>query len=381
MIRSKYVLALAAAILLSGCDYIIEHSKFNLTSEQMARMKSIDYLDKDEFKIDMPAFLSEQLSSLEKRLAAKGMLKQTANESGFCKANASFSIAGFTQSAPIATLSPMIYGSSLAGDRVIDVSLVTASMATPDHKNTLAAGIPHGTKLGFADFEAFRKRITDASNAQGQGITLPGTQMSASANTFVADVMLDAGAAAKVPLLGYLGAYYTGKFVDRFGNPVDKPIIKNGLDDGTISAFIRILLETGADSIKPYEPVVRTSKTPDKFYGKDKSPTFHEFLATELIDVEPNGSTGVSAKESKLIEAGSNFIAEQGLTFFGGLLEFLGGVDIGFVVAPNFTIGSNHTLKAIARSVIETALRRGAERGIYCLAEKYDVDALASVIK
>jgi hypothetical protein len=179
------------------------------------------------------------------------------------------------------------------------------------------------------------------------------------------------------PLLAYIGVYYSGQFIDRFGQSVTKPTFTNGIQDATISNFVRILLETEFDSFKPFEPVLMDGKN----YISGKEPTFHKvFGASVELPVASSGDKGVSAKEYKLIQAGANAIADQGLTLFSGLLKSLSAVNIGLVIAPNFAIGSNATLEDIAQAVIETSLRRGAERGLYCLMAKYNFDKVADII-
>jgi hypothetical protein len=186
------------------------------------------------------------------------------------------------------------------------------------------------------------------------------------------------GSAAHSPLLAYLGAYYRGGFVDRFGKTIDKPSFKNGIEDGTISNLVRILLEVAIDSSPKQEPAL-TDATGKVFYPENKEPTFHKVFGKGLV-VAPDGKQGISKAESKLIETGANFISEQALTASSALLEFLGSIDVGFVIAPNFAIGGNDTLKTVARTVIETSVRRGAERGLFCLVEKYPLDDIAGVI-
>ena len=356
----------AIGLILSGCDFFLESSKFNLTSEQMSKVESVDILDEATFKVTMPKFLRGQIAQLEKQLLATGKVKQVKEDdqlSDYCK------------SAPtVSGLASQIYGSALERDPVIEASLATMMMGSTTNQMTARVNENETKPLGWTDFESLRRKIAGASSVENSGLKLKGVPPTTGQLSLFSSL-----AAGKVSLFGYFGTYYNGKFVDRFGIVLEKPSIKNGIDDGTISGFFRVLIEAGVDSITPYEPVLTDGTT---FPPRDQEPTFRKYVG-KAADVGPTatGDLGISLKELKVIESGSNLFADQGLTLLGGFLEFLGGIDIGLIIAPNFAIGSNNTLKALARTVIETSLRRGAERALFCLAEKYNLDAIGDIIK
>lgn len=393
--RCGLIGTLVIAASLSACDTMIENSKFNSANEQIGRVENLDVVNEKEFKFDMTKFVAGQLFAIQTKLDEK-KVRATGNVPGLCQANIILATLKAPDSANTLTskLNATI-GTKLATDRVMQVSIVTGFMGSGSQSemDALDTVVPGGTALGFADFQVFLRQITDAAEAGEQGISLPGALSEESKTTLLQAILFDratfsenAGpaieASSNSPLLAYLGAYYQGKFVDRFGKSIEKPSFKNGVEDGTISNFVRILLETGIDSITPYEPVLKDDS--GKFYPGDKQPTFDKVFgklpgASEKI--VSDGGQGVTEAESKLIEFGSNLIAEQAVTAASALLEFLASVDIGFVVAPNFAIGGNDTLKSLARGVIETSVRRGAERGLFCLVKKYNLNDVALVLK
>ena len=311
----------------------------------------------------MPKFLRGQITQLEKQLLATGKVRQVIEDN---------QLSDYCKNAPaVSGLASQIYGSALERDPVIEASLATMMMGSTSQMTAL---VNETKPLGWTDFESTRRKIAGASSVENSGLKLKGVPPTIGQLSLFQSLVAD-----KVSLFGYFGTYYNGKFVDRFGNLLEKPSIKNGIDDGTISGFFRVLIEAGVDSITPYEPVLTDGTT---FPPRNQESTFRKYVG-KAADVPPTvtGDLGISLKELKVIESGSNLFADQGLTLLGGFLEFLGGIDIGLIIAPNFAIGSNHTLKAFVRTVIETSLRRGAERALFCLAEKYNLDAIGDIIK
>jgi hypothetical protein len=181
-------------------------------------------------------------------------------------------------------------------------------------------------------------------------------------------------------LLLYYDRYIRGKFVDRFGNQIEKPDIKNGLTGGTISGFVRVFVEAAFDAnpILQEPLVVDDDKNPKKWFptGSETRPTA-SYLPTSLVPlvrVVPKANCGISAEETQLVRTASNFVADQAVALSGALLDALGSVHVGFIVGGNFSVGDSETVRAVAKTTIETATRRLVQRGAYEVAAKYNID-------
>jgi hypothetical protein len=354
---------------LSGCSLIMEKSKFNSASEHMNRVSKSNIIENEEFKINMPMYLTNQIQALEKQVIPKYNPKTNPlSSNSACKSQGVLKIPSSLE--------------TLASNRVVSVILNTVSIGNTQSLNAVAYELDD---LGFADFENFRRMITDAVHAKSDGLNLRGVATDKAYEKLFASLLSPPSVSTDrkdSPLLAYYGAYYHGKFVDRFGNSLEKPSIKNGIEDGTIASFIQVFTEFLSDLVEPKLPILIESSPVKRYYPKDKEPTFHKVFQGSgyEYEVKKSGLKGISGKESKVIETGANLIANQGLTLFSGFLELLSEIHVGFIIAGNFSVGSNDTLKTVARSVIETALRRGAERALYCLMEKYDFDTVADII-
>jgi hypothetical protein len=382
---TRLTIAALCPIVVAGCtiDSLIDGSRYNKTDELMNRLLSSDVAAREEFQIDLDEFITRQIEILDSRMSASPRFAARAAPPTpvFCSDPQS-TFAQLVQTIEV-TVSP-----ALARDRVFQAALATGTFTTPAAQRTMmATAEAPRRKLTFADFENFRRTITDASASSARTLEFAGTARQALSNTrstvfsdlFVNNEIARGMALArgkKSPFASYVGAYYRGTFIDRFGEGLEKPSFKNGIEDGTIANFARVLIELGLDSDKRKPILTGASGYLPK---KDKEPTYHKVFGLKQPAAKTGGA-GVSEKEFKLILSGANLLADQGLTLFSGALEFLGGIDIGLVVLPNFTIGSNNTLKTLARTVIETSLRRGGERALFCLMEKYDFDALADAM-
>lgn len=393
MSHVRAVYAFCAMGLLSGCDHVIASSRYNVTENQITALKEVDIPNLKEFKVDMPSYLADQLAKLDAAFASSGFVKSEKSPSEACSLKPKSQIESFAKEALLAG------EASPQAQRVASVALRTATMGLPVGVGALK---DEDNALSLTDFEEFRRWVSDSGSVAQPALWAGVAELSPSPDSLLSSTVKAYASEENSekkgpPLLGYWGAYYKGGFVDRLGNKIDKPNLKNGIDNGTIANFIRVLLEFGADSVSPEPVLADSAESPTKYYpkgkGKESMPTFYAvFKAQEgdafrkiekIVATNDDGTekeAGVTAAESRFIEAGSNLIAEQGLVAASGILEFLSSIDVGFVIAPNFAVGDNDTLKTVARSVIETSLRRGAQLGVYCLVEKYDLNKFASVI-
>ena len=368
---------------LTACESLLRNISLNAPDKQLALVAEADIVDQEEFAINMPQFLARQLRDLDEAMAAQGYERNP----DFARSAARFCDIGedaVHRMADVASASRTLRSSAFLDNDVMQAVIATAATG---HLGPLS-GSRIETKfapfeLRYADFEEFRRLISDAVNASVSTLDLQGVDREAPDMTFASILVprsRDLEEVDDAPLLAYLGAYYNGAFVDRFGNVLEKPAFENGVEDGTIANFVQVIVELAADLPAPRLAALVDGKDPPTFYpGQGEEPTFHKVFKEQKVVAE-QGDAGISVLETKLIATGANFIADQGLTLFSGFLEALSEFHIGFVVAGNFAIGSNDTLMTVARVVIETALRRGAERGMHCLTEKYDLDAVAEII-
>jgi hypothetical protein len=363
------------AVAIAGCDFAIDSSKFNVTDEQFKKLSSVDIVDRDEFKIDMRLYLAQQLAAIETKIIAANKAKALSNPEfgqiqdlpSLCSPDE----AVFAMTEATGLLDTGLRG--LATDPVMIAILQTAQLGLPTRKIEYLESNPQ--RLGYREFEAFRRKISAAGLSGATGSWLSNDDEARMS------LLADAIGTSDVPMLKYFSSYYKGSFVDRFGNTIEKPSIENGIEDGTISGFLRVLLEYGVDVSPLHEPTLVDALPPTTYYpkGNESQPTFYKVFE-EGEKVVAHGKDGVSAAESRIIEMGSNLIADSGMTALSGLFEFLGGIDIGLIVTPNFAIGGNDTLKTLVRTVFETAMRRGAEVGLYCIVKRYDIDDIANAI-
>lgn len=184
----------------------------------------------------------------------------------------------------------------------------------------------------------------------------------------------------------YLDKYLKGKFVDRFGNEIEKPDFKNGVTGATVAGFVRVLTEVIFEFIQMENIYVEKIINVDNGGGLDlkKMKYFPKgnstvpsvvYLTKDIVTIKAvvaNDDTerGVTEKETKLVRFVSNLAAQQSVVLAGGFLDFLGSVHVSFVIGGNFSVGDNETFRLAAKSAIETVTRRMVQSVAYNAAER-----------
>lgn len=411
MVRTSFVLPLVA-LALAGCDHFIERSRFNSVDGQLEYAKRAELADRDEVR--MPAYVARQISGIVADFEQAGL----PDARGFA-ANAlpSGSPAGqlcnldrlhaFAREDP-AVLARSLPGLSapLAESRVVQAALVTATLAPLAglegeaglqalEAGEEAAGV---SSLRFRDFVDFWQLVSEGGADDVDSVVLFGGPAPARPGALplirpVAEA--SEGEPGRNPFQYYFVSYYAGEFVDLMGNAIEKPALKDGIESGTIATAVQVLMEYLADAERKDPVLADRVEDPGTFYPNDDKPTalaaFADFPVEAILELEKENASagaasssveaaakpekdGVTLKEAKFIEAGSNLIGDQGVSLFSGLFEMLSSIHVGFIVGGNFSVGDNDTVMTIARSVIETTIRRGARRGLYCLAARHHLD-------
>ena len=189
--------------------------------------------------------------------------------------------------------------------------------------------------------------------------------------------------------------YYKGKFVDRFGNTIDKPMLDKGVDNTTVSNFARILLEavfdyvlTKVDGDQIYVDMLDQNGNPGKYFpsGDSLSPTAALVYKPDvngngprLVKLElvvPLHAKGVTESETKVTLLLANEAADQSTVLAKGFLDTLKSIDVGIVVAGKFAIGDNDTVKSVATTAIQVLARRSTEALFNAVFEEVDGDNL-----
>lgn len=178
------------------------------------------------------------------------------------------------------------------------------------------------------------------------------------------------GAAAAAPSAFevYFKAYYGGTFVDRFGQPIQKPSISVGLPvaititDAQIAAAETFLLEYLIDSIDP-TPILGDTvdeKSATTFYpGGQSKPTA---LVAGVANYRQISLTcGVTKDNVTILNDIASAAGDKAGAIGGLTINSAGGFGVSFGVFGKVSIGDNQTLSTLAK----TAVTRFAMRASY----------------
>jgi hypothetical protein len=188
-------------------------------------------------------------------------------------------------------------------------------------------------------------------------------------------VTLDAITAA------YLQAYVEGKFVDRTGTTISKPVIENQIGNDTLVGFETVILSaifdyatmtpvlydaskqssttqsTTADRLASSTPAASGSDGTNSTSGATPKPTFAvlfpDLYQPLLQDIAFGGNKardGITASENGLITFLSGIGSEQSKQLSNLIVKSLGGVNAGPVfVLGKISVGDNETIsKAVS---------------------------------
>jgi hypothetical protein len=226
--------------------------------------------------------------------------------------------------------------------------------AHPESADTINKTIPT-SNLGRSDFAAFAATLDGSS--QGGSAATPSFSFQ---NT----------------LLVYYSAYFGDGFIDRFGNKLTEPQIKNEVSDTVITNLVYIFLEATADyifkdpipanaafppptgGIKPTIFYTKKSDLPTALSAHDNG---KDNYLVRAIAIVPVGCPGLSYGEAKAIMHISSLGGHEAVLGGGAIFDFLGSINVGFVVGGNFSVGDSKTLSAVAKTSVEVIVRRCVE--------------------
>lgn len=208
----------------------------------------------------------------------------------------------------------------------------------------------------------------------------------------------DKESSSKRDFAGYFVAYYTGEFVDRLGQKIERPKFDVSfplalvIPNADIAAAVSVIVEFIVDLVDP-TPVLGNAETAGavtketKFYpgGTNKIPTafamgfanYKQILPKEPDEVEraatrrPVGrktdeslkyaTCGLTQENSKVLSAISNSAADNAALVSGLVAETAGGLEVGLGVLGKISIGDNQTLATIVKTA---ASRLGGRIGL-----------------
>lgn len=209
----------------------------------------------------------------------------------------------------------------------------------------------------------------------------------------------DKESSSKRDFAGYFVAYYSGEFVDRLGQKIERPKfdvsfpIALVIPNADIAAAVSVIVEFIVDLVDP-TPVLGNAETASavtketKFYpgGTANMPTafamgfanYKEILPKEPDEAEraaltrrPAGrktdeppkyaTCGLTQENSKVLSAISNSAADNAALVSGLVSETAGGLELGLGVMGKISIGDNQTLATIVKTA---ASRLGGRIGL-----------------
>jgi hypothetical protein len=170
----------------------------------------------------------------------------------------------------------------------------------------------------------------------------------------------DAAIAFKDAFVAYFSRYYEGKYVDRFGDTLSKPVLSRTINNTEIAGALQVMLELLFD-YGLRTPVWQDAKKNYYPGGKGTAPTVVDVglvKATSMLDESDAEKCGITPLKAEAIEYLANKGAEKASALGGLVGGSFGGFHFGFGVLGKVSIGDNQTLQA----VVSTALSKTGER-------------------
>ena len=179
----------------------------------------------------------------------------------------------------------------------------------------------------------------------------------------------------------YLTAYYEGKFVDRFGQPIKNPSLSLDLPlavtvtDADIAATLTFLLEFVFDMIDP-TPVLGDAKTREEIGDKTKffpggdaknRPTalLIERRHYEFIPEGGPGICGVTQKNIAVLAGLAGTAGDRAALISGLIANSVGGIEVGLGVLGKISLGDNQTLTIVVKIFASRLARRLSYAALY----------------
>lgn len=247
-------------------------------------------------------------------------------------------------------------------DAVVAIAKILMQARAPE----IAAG-DNAAEFSASDF---RELSTFMEEAQFSAARASISSRNAALNTFMArpdDVDDDRISSPRAALLLYSKAYYKGEFINRFGRKIALPDIKNSLTNEAIAGAAEVMVEWLADYLLGTKLYAKNAGGDTAFCGAGNTPTAAQWSLIEhgdWIDAGPetDDKHKMTSTKCAIVNYGANAVGDSVVRWSGGVLDSLGGFDVGIVfVGFEFSIGDNETLSTLAKTTIQAAARRTAE--------------------
>ena len=172
--------------------------------------------------------------------------------------------------------------------------------------------------------------------------------------------------------LKYFMEYATKGFVSRSGEKLDRPAVSLKFDSAIFGAATQILVESQMDGLTGTPVLYKGGPDPKerRYMPKEKNvkPTA---VALGIVDEEallkPEESRycGITEAEYKIMRAAAAAAADGGAMVSSALLEFIGDIELSFVVGAGFSVGDAETVPTIAKTFVHTTIDGAQEALLY----------------
>jgi hypothetical protein len=189
-------------------------------------------------------------------------------------------------------------------------------------------------------------------------------------------------------LVSYYQAYYSGKFVDRFGGKFAAPEVTLTISNDAISNSIAVFEELLLDYLFK-TPVWKDSSS--KYYpaGTADEPTAASaglVSSLDLLTEDQSFTCGITPLKAQAISYLSHAAGAKAALLGGLVSGSFGGFEVGLGFLGKFSFGDNQTLQTVVKASLTRMGERTAEEASYRILSKvgYDskqVTTLVSIIQ
>lgn len=183
----------------------------------------------------------------------------------------------------------------------------------------------------------------------------------------------------------YFSAYYEGKFVDRFGSTLPKPVLSQTVASTEIAGTTAVLFELILDSAL-HTPVWK-DKDGNYYPGKKKVvPTAVTAGLAQIQPLIPDTNThrcGITALKAQAIQYLAQTAGSRASMLGGMVGSSFGGISIGLGVLGKLSIGDNQTLQVLVKTALTKTFERAGEEAAFRILYwmPYDGNSLGRLIQ
>jgi hypothetical protein len=216
--------------------------------------------------------------------------------------------------------------------------------------DTAIAQIGSAGTLKSSDFQTFAKSL---SNTALNPVLAPSSNALPAQSKFWSD------------LINYYDQYFNGKFVDRFGNTLQKPTISTTVSDNDIAGVVAVFVELLVDNVVK-TPVWKYSGNyyPGKFTSEPTVLTSGVQSSAAGFVSDPT-QCGMTELKAEVVNYLANSASTRASALGGLVTGSFGGFEIGLGVLGKFSVGDNQTLQTIVKTVLGRVAARAAEQASY----------------